>query len=599
MTNRWIQRNALPALMAGLACVLLLLAALQYRWIGEISEADRNRLGRGLFVASEQFRRDFNRELSEIAAALPVRASVPGRGDWDTLAEEYLRWAETASGALYVDSIFVIEPSTDRQPERTLKLDPASAHFEPVEPPANLQAALDSWPQPPRGPRGGPMGTRTAFWAFLPDGPALATTLFAGRRGGPGRERGSIDAPRLVVYLDREAIVGSLLPEIDSRFVVSDGAPPYQLAVIDPSTSQLLYSNADIDPQEFLEAERQTPLIYSGEELLARSAARRGRLGRPGGDPPGGPPSAAESDDRRFFPRAVVSSVPDSGGWILAARHSGGTLSTVVSSLRRRNLAISFGILLLLAAGMGLALISARRAERLAQLQMEFVAGVSHELRTPIAVIRQAADNLADGIVSSPDQTKEYGRLVRTEGRRLTNMVEQTLQFASSRTGKQNFVLEEIDPTQLIAAAVGEVQPELTASAVELSVEVADDLPSVVGDATAIAQCLRNLLSNAIKYRGQSSSVKLTASVDGNSLRIDVIDTGIGISTDDLPHVFEPFYRGQQAIDAQVQGSGLGLGLAKQAAEAAGGSLAVASAPGVGSTFSLRLPLSSGSEANV
>lgn len=597
MKNQWIQRNALPALMAGLACVLLLLAALQYRWIGEITEADRDRLGRGLFVASEQFRRDFNRELSEIAAAIPVRPSVVARGDWDALADEYLRWAETASGALNVDSIYIIEPPSDDRPGRTLQLDPVSAHFEPVKPPANVQAVVESWPQPPRGPRGGPMSPRTAIWAFLPDGPALATTLFAGRRTGPGRDRNPMSAPRLLVYLDREAIVGSLLPEIDSRFVVADGAPPYQLAVIDPGTAQLLYSNADIDPQEFLEAERQTPLIYSGEDLLARFAARRGRLGRPNDGPEGSSPPASESDDSRFFPRAVVTSPPDSAGWILAARHSGGTLSTVVSSLRRRNLAISFGILLLLAAGMGLALLSARRAERLAQLQMEFVAGVSHELRTPIAVIRQAADNLADGIVSSPDQIKEYGRLVRTEGRRLTNMVEQTLQFASSRAGKQKFVLEAINPTQLIAAAVDEVQPELTESGVELSIAAVDNLPSVIGDATAIAQCLRNLLSNAVKYRGQSKTVKLAAAVDGNSLRIDVIDTGIGISADDLPHVFEPFYRGQQAIDAQVQGSGLGLGLAKQAAEAAGGSLAVASAPGVGSTFTLRLPLSTASEA--
>jgi signal transduction histidine kinase len=235
----------------------------------------------------------------------------------------------------------------------------------------------------------------------------------------------------------------------------------------------------------------------------------------------------------------------------------------------------------------------------LAELQIEFVAGVSHELRTPIAVIRQAADNLAEGVVSSAEQTREYGQLLGREGRRLTNMVEQTLQFASSRANRQNYAKELVDPGKLISEAVAEVQPELTEAGVAIAVDVGDDLPSVIGDETALAQCLRNLLSNAIKYRGGSSDIKIAAHRDGNFVRIDVIDAGAGISAQDLPHVFDPFYRGREAIDSQVQGSGLGLSLAKQAAEASGGTLDVTSTPGIGSTFTLRLPIATGQEEPV
>ena len=130
--------------------------------------------------------------------------------------------------------------------------------------------------------------------------------------------------------------------------------------------------------------------------------------------------------------------------WTLAARHREGPLDAVVSQLRRRNLAISFGILLLLGAGMAFALVSARRAERLAQLQLDFVAGVSHELRTPLAVIRQAGDNMAEGVVSTPEQVREYGRVIRDEGRRLTGMVEHSLDFARSRSGKREYHVEDV-----------------------------------------------------------------------------------------------------------------------------------------------------------
>ena len=579
----------MPALMAGLAAVLLLLAGLQYRWIGEISEADRDRLSRGLDVAAEQFRRDFNRELAGVASSFQIRPGDIARRDWNFLADDLARWTDSGPVGLRIDALYIHEGPSDGSAPRMLQLLRGGQQFEEVVAPREVQAALDALPRP-FGRGGGPPGPRSTYWAFLPDAPALVTRLVSRPPGGRGRGGNGRDVyGELVVMFNREALLGSLLPEIESRFVPASGEQHYQLAVVDPATSQVLFANAEIPAEDFLNAEQQLPLVYTVEELIARFAARRGRPAGPGGPDLDSLPT--EQRPERSFSRAVVASEPNRGGWVLAARHSGGSLAEVVSGLRTRNLAISFSILLLLSVGLALALISARRAEKLAQLQMEFVAGVSHELRTPIAVIRQAADNLAEGVVSSPEQTRDYGRLMRAEGRRLTNMVEQTLQFASSQAGKQRYSVETLLPADLIELAVAESRSEIAESGVELTLDVAQDLPPVRGDSSAVMQCLRNLLSNAVKYRGQTKKITLAAVAEDRLVRFDVSDFGLGIGPEDLPHIFEPFYRGRQAVDAQIQGSGLGLSLAKEAAEASGGTLTAASHLGSGSTFTLRLPV--------
>ncbi len=586
--------------MAGLAAVLLLLAGLQYRWIGEISEADRDRLRRGLDVAAEQFRRDFNRELAGAASAFRMRPDDIARRDWNFLADDLARWTDSGPVGLRIDALYIQEAPSDGGLPRTLQLLRGGQQFEEVVAPREVQAIFDAMPRP-FGRGGGPPGPRSTYWAFLPDAPGLVTPLISRSPGDRGRGGNGRDVyGDLVVVFNREALLGSLLPEIESRFVPASGEQPYQLAVVDPATSQVLFANAEISAKDFLNAEKQLPLVYTVEELIARFAARRSRTGGPDRPDTDGPPPSPESerDPDRSFSRAVVASVPGMDGWVLAARHSGGSLDEVVSGLRMRNLAISFSILLLLTVGLALALISARRAEKLAQLQMEFVAGVSHELRTPIAVIRQAADNLAEGVVSAPEQTREYGRLMRAEGRRLTNMVEQTLQFASSQAGRQRYSIEILAPADLIDLAAAESRSEIAESGIDLQLEVAQDLPSVRGDASAVMQCLRNLLSNAVKYRGQSKKISLAAAAEGRFVRFDVRDFGLGISPEDLPHVFEPFYRGRHAVDAQIQGSGLGLSLAKEAAEASGGTLTATSQLGSGSTFTLRLPVAAVQEAS-
>src|SRR5204862_7596691 len=123
------------------------------------------------------------------------------------------------------------------------------------------------------------------------------------------------------------------------------------------------------------------------------------------------------------------------GAWLVRLGYRGGSLDTIVAQSRRRNLAISMGVLGLLAASFLLLLASAQRQQRLARQQMEFVAAVSHELRTPLAVICSAGENLADGVVDDRSQVKRYGSLIEAEGRRLGDMVERVMAFAGVSSG--------------------------------------------------------------------------------------------------------------------------------------------------------------------
>ena len=121
--------------------------------------------------------------------------------------------------------------------------------------------------------------------------------------------------------------------------------------------------------------------------------------------------------------------------WQIVIMSRGGSLEAVAAALQRRNLAISFGVLLVLAATTGIILLTTRRAQRLARLQMDFVAGVSHELRTPLTVISSAASNIADGVVGSQQQVIRYGKVIQTQARQLIHLVEQVLLFAATGDG--------------------------------------------------------------------------------------------------------------------------------------------------------------------
>jgi signal transduction histidine kinase len=264
-----------------------------------------------------------------------------------------------------------------------------------------------------------------------------------------------------------------------------------------------------------------------------------------------------------------------------------------------------FSFTFLLSSAAGWAIQRSRMLSRmqLAHLQMEFVASVSHELRTPLAVIRSAADNLADGLIREPVAMRKYGSILQHQSRSMGDLVDQILLFASTEDRTNRYVLQPVPVEEIIDAMVADTESVVRGAGFSLDVEVDTSLPHVMGDLGGISQCLQNLIGNAVKYGGEDRRITVRAtrveSNHGSELRISVADRGMGIDASEIGFIFDPFYRSPRVHAAQIHGTGLGLPLAKRIAESMGGRLTVVSQLSAGSTFTLHLQFAKGEDAEM
>ncbi len=237
---------------------------------------------------------------------------------------------------------------------------------------------------------------------------------------------------------------------------------------------------------------------------------------------------------------------------------------------------------------------------QMARMQMDFAASVSHELRTPLAVLCSAVDNIADGVVTGKEQLTKYGAVIRNQSRQINGLVNQVILFVSTQDGKGRYLLQPLAVPEVVDAAVTGTAELIRKAGFTLEQHVEPGLPRVVGDHAALSQCLQNLITNALKYGDQGRWIGIRASKeavrDHQEIRISVQDRGKGIDRTELHHIFEPFYRSKEAVAGQIHGTGLGLPIAKSLAEAMGGRISVTSEVGVGSTFTLHLPVAEKSD---
>ena len=247
---------------------------------------------------------------------------------------------------------------------------------------------------------------------------------------------------------------------------------------------------------------------------------------------------------------------------------------------------------MLAAVNVALVVLFTRRSRRLAKMRMDFVASVSHELRTPLAVISSAAENLADGVVESGAAVREYGQLIRDEGKRLGVMVERILQFSAVKSNRR-YQLGPVEVGPVIEAILAEAATAIHGAGFTLEKSVDPELPAALADEHGLKQCVHNLVGNALKYGGDARWIGVKAMVSteafGPEIQVTVNDRGPGIAAAELAHIFEPFYRGLHAHSIAAAGTGLGLSMTKEIAEAMGGRITVASKAGQGTAFTLHL----------
>jgi signal transduction histidine kinase len=259
---------------------------------------------------------------------------------------------------------------------------------------------------------------------------------------------------------------------------------------------------------------------------------------------------------------------------------------------QRRLLWYSFICLLviMLMAGLAMTVRVVRREVELARLQSEFVAAVTHEFKSPITSIRLLMERIAGGRLQTPEAAGEYYAAVGRETDRLERLVNRLLESQKIQAGQKRYRFEPASLVELAEAAVERLRPQAEAKSIAIKFETSGEIPELLLDKAAMADALENLLDNAIKYSPSGTQVSVVVEVAERQVSVEVRDQGTGIDADDLPRIFDRFYRGRQ----NAQGTGLGLALVKAAAEAQGGTVTVTSVPGGGSTFYLRLPIRGG-----
>jgi two-component system, OmpR family, sensor histidine kinase SenX3 len=646
------RRVSAVTILVGVVMLLLpALAWMQYQWLGQLSTAERERMQRTLRTAAAQFANEFDSELSRTLEGLQVDGPMIRDQNWAAYAQRYSAWATSVSEPRLVRDVWLVDTLPGTPLPDTMVLNRPAAipidrlrirrwnvqalAFEDAAWPEDLSKLRDELAtrfigvQTQRG-RGEPGQRREAMMSITlgDDNTLIAPVTLIDI---PDDHRGPPKIAVLgftIVRLDPAVIRNTVLAALTTRhFHGEDAQADYRVAIVKKDDPQSVVWESEPGIAAAVVASpdvTQGFMVPRPDQMFVFARMRGDAVPVPPPPPPpprsdGTPAIVPRGEAKKFEVRTdnvVVSLIEREGRggaggrvitrggrfgfdtrWTLMAKHRSGSLEAAVASVRTRNLWISSSILLLLTVVIGLIAVSARRAQELARQQMEFVAAVSHELRTPVSVIGAAAGNLADGVVGDPLRVRKYGETIQGEARRLAETVERVLQLAGIAAGRAAASQVPVSPSDLVHESIAACRHEIDAAGFNVEAAVADDLPNVIGDVTALRSALQNLISNAVKYGGNAKWLRVSATpVPGSPFPVPgevvftVEDRGIGIDADDRKHIFEPFYRGRDAVSQQIQGSGLGLNLVMRIAEAHGGRVTVWSEPGKGSAFTLALP---------
>jgi signal transduction histidine kinase len=225
---------------------------------------------------------------------------------------------------------------------------------------------------------------------------------------------------------------------------------------------------------------------------------------------------------------------------------------------------------------------------RASQLRRQMTADIAHELRTPLSLILGYTESLSDGKLPATQETFD---IMHDEAQHLSRLIDDLRTLSLVDAGELPLNRRPVDPQSLLERTRLAHAPEAQRRGISIQVEVAPDLPQVEVDPGRIAQVLENLMSNALRYTPEGGQVFLSAGAAGNSVYLRVQDNGAGIPAEDLPYVFDRFYRADKSRRRHEGESGLGLAIAKSIVDAHDGTLSVDSVPGEGTTFSVVLPV--------
>ena len=562
---KWSKRAATElAAILGMVAVVCTLAVLQYRWTGEISHSEQQRLKANLTTSIRGFDQEFSYDFERLCEAFEIDPEVSGASLETRIIRQQNDWKRAASRPALLAGVDVWKLEEGHGSFESFDAD--GKHFVEATWPERLSSLHPYLERQAGLLNARVIGDREALyypWAFQASAPALIRPIFhvENTEDMYVQLRGF-----LILEFNKDFLEKQYVPELVARHFGEPKLLSFGVAV---RTMNAPYSTIYTSSANSNASSSAPDATVNLVEAAAEEARRRGH--------------------------AQLQAPTENDQWMLVVQDPAGSVDVGVAQWRRRNLAISFGLLAILAGAMALLFSVARRAERLAKLQMEFVAGVSHELCTPLAVINSAAENIVDGVVEGAAQVQEYGTIIQEQGRRLERLVDEVLLFAAGRVGRLGYDLRPTEVAPILEQSLSASEAMLRDEGFTFHKEIDSHLPFVVADPEALGKCVENLISNAMKYSGKNPWVALRAScvpIQGSpEVQISVEDKGIGISPADLPHVFEPFYRAESVRDGHVRGVGLGLYLVQRMMEAMGGRVSVSSKLSNGSIFTLHFPV--------
>ncbi len=576
MTNRSFVGAAVGLLLV-LALLLAYLAKTQWDWLRRIEVYEHVRLEGSFSRSAWYLKSAFDREIENLAVCLSARGGrrpeLAGQ-----LGSGLRAWQRSSRWPALLEEVYLISESGGATPSLEL-FDPLASQLRQV----SWSPALEAL----RLGRGESVDTKsTAAFTIVTGVPAILveTRLVA------TEDTGALEPAWLALRLDEEYLRRELLPELTALFFSPPNFDGVDIVVVESRGRDLLYSNLPIDSfDDFGRSDVAIGLVDAGTdgEELPRIGMRplKGQEAYPNSIRP---PTAADHD---WF-RGLWAHNGYSGYWQLYIRRGAVSVADAVAAARWRTLRISFGALALICVAAVLIFVLARRAQRLAREQMEFVASVTHELRSPLAILSAAGENLEDALLEDKAKLREYGRLIQDEALRLREMVENVLHLARRRAGAPALVKQPVDLTELVKDTVRRARRQTEQAGFEVELDLPPGALQVLGNGRALQSAVLNLLSNALKYGqpGRWLRVAVSTGESPREVRVSVEDRGPGIEKGDRSRLFDPFYRGKRVRTDQLEGSGLGLAVVRQVVEAHGGRISVESSPGLGSSFTLHLP---------
>jgi signal transduction histidine kinase len=362
-----------------------------------------------------------------------------------------------------------------------------------------------------------------------------------------------VDAERL-----RTEYFPTLLRQELGRIKGPTGFPPLVATVVDDG-GRTVYDSGGEATRQFVD-ERQFPIVFFDTELMEYAA-----------------------------PLETYREV-----WRVRVGYGNQTIDEIVAAITRPQKAMMAMLALALACGVFLVARAGAREVRLAELKSNFVSSVSHDLKTPLALIQLFAETLELGRLKSTERALEYYRIINSEARKLTRLIDNILDFSKMEAGLRPYKIAPADIGDLTQRVLGALGSQFTQNQFNVRYEQGGAVPAVLIDADAVEQAIENVLTNAMKYSGNSRDILVRVGVEDGYACVSVTDRGIGIPRRYHRQIFRKFYRIEADAVTGPQGCGLGLAIVDHTMRGHGGHVRVDSEPERGSTFTLCFPIPPG-----